>query len=105
MPLMKYRVASSPPAARLLWDASPDSTVTGYNIYVGTNSGKYERVVNAGNHTNITVMKLNSGTTYYFVATAYDASGLESVPSNEVSWLAKPGTKIIETFKQSKTTY
>jgi fibronectin type 3 domain-containing protein len=69
----------------LSWTAST-STVVGYNVYRGTVSGgpytKINSAVVAGlNYTDSTVQ---SGTTYYYVATAVDASGNESVYSNEV---------------------
>ena len=40
---------------------------------------------NVGNTLKATVQGLDEGTRYYFVATSYDASGLESAFSNETS--------------------
>jgi len=73
----------------LAWDASPDASVTGYKIYRGTNSGNYNYVTNVGNVTNCTIplpMENVGYVTYFFAATAYDGSGLESDFSNEVSY-------------------
>jgi len=72
----------------LTWDAST-STVAGYNVYRGTVSGgPYVKInsslVAALNYTDSTVQ---SGTTYYYVATAVDSTGGESVYSNEISAL------------------
>jgi hypothetical protein len=70
----------------LTWNAST-STVAGYNVYRGTVSGgPYTKVnsslVAALNYTDSTVQ---SGTTYYYVTTAVDSSGNESVFSNQVA--------------------
>jgi len=70
----------------LTWNAST-STVAGYNVYRSTVSGgPYVKInsslVTALNYTDSTIQ---SGTTYYYVTTAVDSSGNESVFSNEVS--------------------
>ena len=69
----------------LTWGAST-STVAGYNVYRSTVSGgSYTKVngslVSGLSYTDSTVQ---SGTTYYYVTTAVDSSGNESVYSNEV---------------------
>lgn len=69
----------------LNWGAST-STVAGYNVYRSTVSGgSYSRVngsaVGGLTYTDSTV---SSGRTYYYVTTAVDSSGNESVYSNEV---------------------
>jgi fibronectin type 3 domain-containing protein len=61
--------------------------VSGYNVYRGTVSGGPYTKVNAAlttllTYTDSTVV---SGQTYFFVTTAVDGSGNESVFSNEVS--------------------
>jgi hypothetical protein len=70
----------------LTWNAST-STVSGYNVYRGAVSGgPYTKInpslVTVLNYTDSTVQ---SGTTYYYVTTAVDSSGNESVFSNQVS--------------------
>ena len=70
----------------LSWTAST-STVSGYNVYRGTVSGGPYTKINSSlvaglSYTDLTVQ---SGTTYYYVTTAVDSSGNESVYSNEVS--------------------
>lgn len=80
-------------AVQLAWDPSPDSWVTGYRLYCATNSfyGTNDvgmiRAIDVGTNLTTTVYNFQSGT-YYFVATAYTTNGLESLPSNEVSWTA-----------------
>ena len=71
----------------LSWIAST-STVAGYNVYRSTVSGTQYAKVNSSlvvgslAYTDTTVL---GGTVYYYVTTAVDASGNESVHSNEVS--------------------
>jgi hypothetical protein len=43
-------------------------------------------MVNAGNETNAVIVGLVDGVTYYFAATTYAASGMESPFSEEVSY-------------------
>lgn len=73
--------------ANLSWVA-PTSTsgtsVAGYKVYYGTASKTYTSTINAGTATSYTVSNLPPGT-YYFVVTAYDASGNESTYSNEAT--------------------
>ena len=75
----------------LAWDASADVNVIGYNVYYGPASGSYTNKIPVGNVTNVTINGLVEGATYYFAVTAYDSSGLESVPSNEVSYSVPSG--------------
>jgi len=66
--------------AVLTWDAVTGAA--GYRIYFGTTSGTYPQTLTVGNVTTTNVTGLSSGTTYYFVATAYDSSN----PPNESSF-------------------
>jgi hypothetical protein len=71
----------------LAWDSDPSSDgVTGYRVYFGTTSGNYTSSVDVGNVTTGVISNLAGGVTYFFVVTAYNASGLESTPSAEVSY-------------------
>ena len=70
----------------LSWTASTSSNVAGYNVYRGTTSGgpystKLDSSLVTG--TSYTDNTIQSGQTYYYVATAVDSSGNESVPSNQ----------------------
>ena len=71
----------------LAWNASTDPNVAGYNVYYGGACGAYTNKICAGNATNATISGLTQGTTYYFAATTYAASGMESPYSSEVSCL------------------
>src|ERR1044071_1305391 len=76
---------SSAHNVNLIWDPSPDANVVGYAIYYGTASGTYATRQDVGDQLTTTVPNLTADQTYYFVAVAYDANGLASDPSNEVS--------------------
>jgi fibronectin type 3 domain-containing protein len=69
----------------LNWNAS-SSTVAGYNVYRGTVSGGPYAKINSSLVVvlDYTDSNVQSGTTYYYVTTAVDSSGNESVFSNEV---------------------
>ena len=66
-------------------DGSPLADLTGFKVYYGTASGgPYTTTLNVGLVTTYTVTSLASGT-YYFVVTAYDSAGNESVFTTEKS--------------------
>ena len=70
----------------LSWLAST-STVAGYFVYRGTASGGPYTRLNASTValTSYADSSVQSATTYYYVTTAVDSSGAESVNSNEVA--------------------
>jgi len=70
----------------LSWNPST-STVTGYNVYRGTQSGGPYSKLNSSllptdNYSDTTV---RSGTTYYYVSTAVNSSNVESAYSNQAT--------------------
>jgi hypothetical protein len=69
----------------LTWNAST-SVVVGYNIYRGGVSGGPYALLNSTPNTSLSYTdgSVLSGQTYYYVVTAVDATGAESVVSNEV---------------------
>jgi len=81
--------AKGPSTTVLTWDPISDPTAR-YRVYYGTASGTYLQTAGAGLDaaaaTTYTINNLTSGTTYYFVVTAYDVSisATESDFSNEV---------------------
>jgi hypothetical protein len=80
----------------LAWNRSSDTNVAGYNIYYGGASGAYTNEISVGNATNATISGLVQGTVYYFAATTYAASGMESPFSSEVSYTVPipPGVQL-----------
>jgi fibronectin type 3 domain-containing protein len=73
--------------ATLSWDPNSAPDLEGYKIYLATASGRYGAPIATVpmDITNYTVTGLETGTTYFFVVTAYNSSGTESSFSNEVS--------------------
>lgn len=85
------------------WNPSPDSSVTGYNVYYGTTSHGYTNMISVGNVSSATISNLSPGLTYYFAATAHDAAGNQSGFSNEASFAgynigACSGTILLKTL-------
>jgi hypothetical protein len=87
----KTEPAAQSPVAHsvaLRWNApvsSPD-TVAGYNIYRATGGGSFVRI-NSSPDSNVTYTDLavTSGVTYSYWVTSVDFSGVESVPSNQIT--------------------
>jgi Fibronectin type III domain len=74
-------------AATLSWDPSSSLNIAGYRLHCGVTKGVYIQTIEVGNATSILVSNLVAGKTYFFVVTAYNTMGLDSAPSNEVSYL------------------
>ena len=55
----------------VLWDASPNSNVAGYLVYVGTQSGSDATTYDVGNSTSFAYPSAAPGQTYYFAVAAY----------------------------------
>ncbi len=67
-------------------DGSPLTDLAGYKIYYGTESGNYQTSIQIDNPgIAIYVVETLTPNTYYFVLTAIDSSGIESLYSNEAS--------------------
>ena len=75
-------------SATLAWDrASSHTNLSAFVLKYGASSGSYTGTVNvATNITSATVNDLVSGVRYFFVVTAKNVAGLESDPSNEISY-------------------
>lgn len=74
----------------LEWDASVSTDVYGYRVYQSTVKGTYNKTTGkvcdvTASTSSCTVSSLTDGTTYYWVATAYDSGYNESGYSNEVT--------------------
>jgi hypothetical protein len=81
--------------ATFSWTPNTENNLEGYKIHSSkTGSGEYDTTTDVGNPPNIegtiyvTIEGYLPGTTYYFVATAYDVDGFESEYSTEVVWIA-----------------
>jgi hypothetical protein len=82
----------------LAWNRSTNAIVAGYNIYYGGASGAYTNKICVGNVTNATISGLVQGTTYYFAATTYAASGVEGLLSSEVSYAVPLTVTVVATL-------
>lgn len=74
----------------LAWDPSSEPNVAGYKLYYGLGSGQYDHMVDTGSTTQAVIAELVSGTVYYFTVIAYSTSGIDSDPSNELTYKAPP---------------
>jgi hypothetical protein len=77
----------------LAWNAdaatgTPATNPAGYEVQWGVVSGLYTGALDVGNNTTATVPDLISGTTYYFVVTAYNSAGVAGSPSNQLTYQA-----------------
>ena len=72
-------------SATLQWAANQESDLAGYRVYHGLTSGSYPSSQNVGKTTTYQYASLELNKTHYFSVTAYDTSGNESSPSQEVS--------------------
>jgi hypothetical protein len=73
-----------------VWDPNSEGDLAGYRLYESQTSGQYTygpgnavKDIAAGTET-VNIVKGDG--TYYWVLTAYDTSGNESGPSNEVTY-------------------
>lgn len=72
------------------WDPSPDPTVIGYRVYVGTTSGGYSESFDAGSATTFTYNGVD-GQTYFFAVAAYAPGPVIGPRSAEVVAGVPPG--------------
>src|SRR4051812_283398 len=89
--LLSSQRASALTNVTLAWDPSTDASVTGYRVYYGVLTGVYTNIVDAGSATNVTLSSLQTGTRYFFAATAVDNLGQESVYSAETNYVTAGG--------------
>lgn len=69
----------------LAWDANSETNIAGYRLYYGTQVGSHPTMVDVGKSTTWQLRSLTDAQKYYFVVTAYNTAGLESLPSPEIS--------------------
>jgi hypothetical protein len=84
----------------LQWDPNTETDLTGYKAYFGTAPGTYGTPTSIGKTNTLTLYGFAAGT-YYFAVTAFNAAGLESGFSNEVSaTIVSPAAPPPATFVQ-----
>jgi len=92
--------AIADPPATMTWDPNTEPDLAGYRIYFTLTSGDYTFGGSSSQNfladipcppNDVSCCIYNkpnlSGPGYYFVATAYDTDGFESLPSNEINSL------------------
>ena len=87
----------------LAWDPSTDSDLAGYKLHYGYASRDYVFHVNVGNQTQYTIPDLDNCKSYFFTATTYNTSGVESDYSDEVTYTTL-GTYSLSPTSQSFNT-
>ena len=92
-PMQLPAIAADVGVANFSWLPNTETDIAGYKIHYGTNhNGPYDLVADIGNPSPVNgriqghVTGLVEGTTYFFVATAYNDAGLESEYSTEVEY-------------------
>jgi hypothetical protein len=82
----------------LAWDPV-SSLVPGYRLYQGVVSKTYTNIIDVGNSTSATISGLDPYVTYFFAVSAYDALGLESPLSAEITFgppvMAPPQLQVV----------
>jgi len=87
----------------LVWDANTEPDLAGYISHWGPGTGVYTNACDVGNVTTTVISNLVENCTYYFVVTAYNTSGLESEPSNEVVYRPPTWVDNINIYYVEKT--
>ena len=68
------------------WNFSADPSVTGYNIYYGTNSFAYTKMISVGQVSSAIITNVLPGITYYTAIKSHNAAGKEGEFSSEASF-------------------
>jgi hypothetical protein len=74
----------------LLWNPSIGNNVAGYHVHYWPEGALFQFILDAGTNTNCVVTGLQEGQAYGFAVMAYNAQGVESPPSNIITYLV-PG--------------
>ncbi|HEY7187871.1 MAG TPA: putative Ig domain-containing protein [Vicinamibacterales bacterium] len=88
-------------SVNLAWDPNAD-TVSGYAVYVGTQSGTYSSRVDVGGATNFTYASATAGQRYCFAVAAYTGTG-EGPKSGEVCGYSNRFPTLTNPGNQSST--
>ncbi len=87
--LILWSTVSHAAPVNLAWDAVTDADLAGYRVYQTTVSGQYtfgsgNEVVQIPAGTEVAQVDVPIDETYFWVVTAFDTTGNETGPSNEV---------------------
>jgi hypothetical protein len=84
--LIQLSGSATAASVNLAWNRNPEPDIAGYRLKFGSSQGVYTDQVDVSNQTTGTASGLVEGVKYFFVVTAYNTAGLESLPSNEVAY-------------------
>ncbi len=76
-------------SVRVAWDPNPESNIQGYRIYYGRSAGGVTNVLDVGNQTTGAITNLAYSTPHFFYVTAYNTFGLESDPSEVLTYTTR----------------
>jgi hypothetical protein len=98
----------------LAWDASPDASVTGYALYYGPAHLPITNRVDVGMHLAARLPSLLAGQEYGVCVVAYNSTGMESLPTEPLFFVAaalsririasQPGGELHITFRAAPAT-
>jgi hypothetical protein len=71
----------------LAWERSADPATVGYYVYSQEENVASATRINVAGLNQVTIPGLKEGLRYSFKVTAYNAAGMESVPSNEAAFV------------------
>ncbi len=77
---------AAPDRVTVAWDPNPETDIAGYNVYYGIVGSGVTNKVSPGTTTQQQVISLQPQTQYWFYVTAFNTAGLESDPSQVLSY-------------------
>lgn len=80
---------------QLAWNSSSDPEVMGYAVYYSLEGSKVTNRIDAGPNISVPLMNLQASSNYLFYVVSYDATGIESPPSNTLEY-APPALSPLE---------
>jgi hypothetical protein len=99
-----FAVSAEAATVTIAWDPSPDNTVIGYQVYVGTSSRSYTETFDVGLATSFSYSPAN-GAVYYFAVASYSAGPRVGPLSSEVATAAMPNDGTSSTNDLTSTAY
>ena len=78
----------------LAWEHSPDSSVAGYLVSYGNQSGNYRTFLRVGYTNTVTLSDLVIGQTYYLIVQSYTSDDVLGPPTPEFVWTVESFTVI-----------
>lgn len=77
---------AGPDRVTVAWDPNPETDIAGYRVYYGRAGTTVTNVVTPGTATQQQVVSLLPATQYWFYVTAFNTAGLESDPSQVLTY-------------------